>query len=60
MADEAVIQAQTPGIFYRRPDPDSPPFVEEGDSVEAGTVVGLVEVPGVGTIIVFAQNLVGV
>jgi biotin carboxyl carrier protein len=45
VADEtAAIRAQIPGIFYRRPDPGSPPFVEEGDAVEAGTVVGLVEV----------------
>lgn len=44
MADDQTIRAQIPGIFYRRPDPDSPPFVEEGDTVEAGTVVGVVEV----------------
>lgn len=44
MADEDVIRAQLPGIFYRRPDPESGPFAEVGDSVEAGTVVGLVEV----------------
>ena len=44
MADEQTIRAQIPGIFYRRPDPDSDPFVEEGDSVEPGTVVGVVEV----------------
>ncbi len=44
MADDDAIRAQIPGIFYRRPDPDSEEFVKEGDSVEAGTVVGLVEV----------------
>ena len=44
MADDALIRAQIPGIFYRRPDPDSAPFVEVGDTVETGTVVGLVEV----------------
>jgi biotin carboxyl carrier protein len=44
MADDDAIRAQIPGIFYRRPDPDSAPFVEVGDTVEAGTVVGLVEV----------------
>lgn len=32
------------GIFYRQPSPDSDPFVEEGDRVEAGDVVGLIEV----------------
>lgn len=26
-----------PGVFYRKPDPDDPPFFEEGDRVEAET-----------------------
>jgi acetyl-CoA carboxylase biotin carboxyl carrier protein len=33
-----------PGVFYRRPDPDSPPFAEEGASVGAEATVCLVEV----------------
>lgn len=33
-----------PGIFYRRPSPDKDPFVNEGDAVEAGQVIGLVEI----------------
>jgi acetyl-CoA carboxylase biotin carboxyl carrier protein len=33
-----------PGVFYRRPDPDSEPFVTEGDAVEAGGTIGLVEI----------------
>ena len=33
-----------PGTFYRRPDPDSDPYVEEGDEVSAGDAVGLIEV----------------
>jgi acetyl-CoA carboxylase biotin carboxyl carrier protein len=33
-----------PGIFYRRPDPDSDPFMTEGDAVEAGATIGLVEI----------------
>ncbi len=32
------------GIFYRRPSPEEDAFCEEGDRVEAGTVVGLIEV----------------
>ena len=32
------------GTFYRRPNPDSPPFVEVGDLVEADTPVCIVEV----------------
>ena len=43
MADK-TIRAQMPGTFYRRPDPESDPYVEEGDSVAAGDVVGLIEV----------------
>ena len=38
------IESPSHGIFYRRPDPDSPPYVEEGDVIEQGTVLGLVEV----------------
>ena len=30
-----------PGVFYRHPGPDSPPFVNEGDAVEAGQTVAL-------------------
>jgi acetyl-CoA carboxylase biotin carboxyl carrier protein len=33
-----------PGTFYRRPDPESDPFVEEGDEVSAGDTIGLIEV----------------
>ena len=33
-----------PGTFYRRPDPESEPYVEEGDQVSAGETVGLIEV----------------
>lgn len=40
----AEIQAQFPGIFYRKPAPDKPNFVEEGDSVTAGQTVGIIEV----------------
>jgi acetyl-CoA carboxylase biotin carboxyl carrier protein len=44
VSDENVVRSPIPGVFYRRPDPDSPPFVSEGDVVEDGVVVGLVEV----------------
>jgi acetyl-CoA carboxylase biotin carboxyl carrier protein len=33
-----------PGTFYRRPDPDSDPFVEPGGEVSNGDTVGLVEI----------------
>ena len=44
MADKKTVKAQMPGTFYRRPDPDSEPYVNEGDSVSAGDTVGLIEV----------------
>lgn len=37
-------RSPTDGIFYGRPAPDSPPFVEVGATIEQGTPVGLVEV----------------
>ena len=43
MADKTV-KAQMPGTFYRRPDPESDVYVEEGDQVSAGDTVGLIEV----------------
>ena len=33
-----------PGIFYRRPAPDKPPYKQDGDSVADGDAIGLVEV----------------
>jgi len=39
----AEIRSPIPGIFYRRPSPDEDEFVQEGDAVEAGDVIGLVE-----------------
>ncbi|MFC6718975.1 acetyl-CoA carboxylase [Natrialbaceae archaeon GCM10025810] len=38
------VKSPMPGIFYRQPDPEEPPFVEPGDTVEAGDTIGLVEV----------------
>ncbi len=43
MADN-TIKAQMPGTFYRRPDPESDVYVEEGAEVSAGDTVGLIEV----------------
>jgi acetyl-CoA carboxylase biotin carboxyl carrier protein len=43
MSDK-TIKAPLPGTFYRRPDPGADPFVGEGDSVQAGDVIGLVEI----------------
>ncbi|MBD3895950.1 biotin carboxyl carrier domain-containing protein [Halomonas sp. ML-15] len=38
------IQAPFPGVFYRTPSPDEPVYVEEGQAVQAGDVIGLIEV----------------
>ena len=43
MADKSI-KSPMPGTFYRRPDPESDPFVNEGDAVSPGDTVGLVEV----------------
>jgi biotin carboxyl carrier protein len=41
-----VVEVVTPlpGVFYRRPSPEEPVYVEEGAGVTAGEVIGLVEV----------------
>ncbi|MDA3624659.1 acetyl-CoA carboxylase [Saccharopolyspora sp. WRP15-2] len=33
-----------PGIFYRKPDPNTPDYVQVGQTVAAGDTIGLVEV----------------
>ena len=43
MADK-TIKSPYPGTFYRRPEPGGDTYVSEGDSIEAGQVVGLVEI----------------
>lgn len=43
MAKHEVL-TPTPGVFYRRPDPDSDPFTTEGDEVKVGDTIGLVEI----------------
>lgn len=43
MARQEIV-TPVPGIFYRRPDPDSEPFKQAGDKVEAGETIGLVEI----------------
>jgi acetyl-CoA carboxylase biotin carboxyl carrier protein len=41
---EQQVQSPLPGVFYYRPAPDKPPFVEVGSVVTADQSVGLVEV----------------
>jgi acetyl-CoA carboxylase biotin carboxyl carrier protein len=38
-----TLRSPMAGIFYRRPSPDKPPFVEPGDEVQVGDTVGLIE-----------------
>jgi len=40
----ATVKTPLPGTFYRRPSPEAEPFVEEGDTIAAGDVVGLIEI----------------
>lgn len=39
-----AVVSPTEGVFYRRPSPEDPPFVEVGGRVRLGDAVGLVEV----------------
>jgi biotin carboxyl carrier protein len=43
-ADLLTVEAPSDGIFYRRPSPDSPPYVEVGSPVSTGRMLGLVEI----------------
>ena len=38
------IKTPIPGIFYRKPSPESDPYVDVGSAVEASTVICLIEV----------------
>ena len=42
--DIVVIKAPSAGIFYRRPEPNAPPYVEDGSIVEPGDTLALIEV----------------
>ncbi|AWT27394.1 MULTISPECIES: acetyl-CoA carboxylase [Corynebacterium] len=38
------IESPIPGVFYRKPAPDKDNFVEEGDHVENGQTIGIIEI----------------
>ena len=40
----AEVRAPLLGTFYRAPKPGAPPFVEVGSSVEADSIIGIIEV----------------
>jgi acetyl-CoA carboxylase biotin carboxyl carrier protein len=39
-----TIKSPLPGTFYRRPSPEADPYVSEGDTVNPGDTVGMVEI----------------
>ncbi|MDR6235967.1 acetyl-CoA carboxylase [Pseudomonas oryzihabitans] len=41
---EHNVQSPLPGTFYRKSAPDAPVYVEVGQRVESGSVIGLIEV----------------
>lgn len=44
MGEDRTITTPLPGIFYRRPSPEADPYISEGDEVNAGNTIGLVEI----------------
>jgi len=42
--DIVPISAPSAGVFYRRPEPEAPPYVEVGSIVEPGDTLALIEV----------------
>lgn len=43
MSKKAIV-SPLPGVFYRRPTPDEPEYVKEGETVKAGDIIGIIEV----------------
>jgi acetyl-CoA carboxylase biotin carboxyl carrier protein len=43
--EEGLVAITTPltGVYYAAPSPDDPPYVREGEEIEAGQVVALIE-----------------
>ncbi len=39
-----TVLSPLPGIFYRKPAPDQPPYKNQGDAVTAGDTICLIEV----------------
>jgi len=38
------IVSPLPGVFYQRPNPEADPYVQEGQRINAGDTIGLIEV----------------
>ena len=43
MSKRVEVRAPMSGVFYRRPAPDQPPYVEVGDTVKKKQVLALLE-----------------
>ena len=43
MGKRVEVRAKMSGVFYRRPDPEEPVYVEVGDTVKKKQVLGLLE-----------------
>ena len=43
MSKRIEVRAPMSGVFYRRPSPDDPPYVEVGDMVKKKQILGLLE-----------------
>ncbi len=41
--NQIEVRAPMSGVFYRKPDPDQPPYVEEGSEVKKKQVLALLE-----------------
>jgi len=41
--EENLVRSPMVGTFYRTPDPDSEPFIQEGEQVKAGDVLCIIE-----------------
>ncbi len=54
--DGHVVHAFSTGIFYARPAPDEAPFVVEGQEIETGKALGLIEVMKTFNHILFAPS----
>ena len=39
-----TVKTAMPGVFYRRPSPGDEPYVQEGEAVEPGQTIALIEV----------------
>lgn len=44
MGKSIKVLSAIPGVFYRKPSPDEDVYVNEGDNVKTGDIIGLVEV----------------